>query len=350
MRITELASRVGARLENCSEELDITGVAPIEEAEAGQIALVVSARDWAAAKTTRASALIVPSEYPAVPVPLVRDEDPYLIFARVVDLFHAPPAYEPGIHRTAVIHETASVGPGASIGAYVVIDQDVEIGARAVLLPHVVIYRGARIGRNFFAHAHAVVREYCRLGDNVILQNGAVIGADGFGFARETRDGRAMWKKVVHPGAAVLGDEVEVQANACVDRSDVGETRVGRGAKIGALALVGHEASVGEQSIVSPQVGLAGAVRVGKDVVLLGQVAVADYVTIGDRVVVTGKAGVINDVGAGQVVSGYPATDHRRWLRCVAVFKRLPELTRKPLPFREDQPGENGNSSSLDRS
>jgi len=328
MRLSELASKVGARLENCPEHVEISGVAPIEQAGAGQIAFVVSARDFAAAKRTRASAVILPNNFASLPLPVLRGDVSYLIFARVVDQFCAPPQYEPGIHATAVIHETAKIGPRASIGAYVVIDRDVEIGADAVLLPHVVIYRGARIGRSFFAHAHAVVRESCRLGDNVILQNGAVIGADGFGFAKDSGDAHETWKKVAHPGSVVLGDNVEVQANACIDRAIVGETRIGRDVKIGSLALVAHGSSVDERTIVSPQVGLAGATRVGKDVTLLGQAAIGDCLTIGDGVVVRGKGAVIKDVGAGQEVSGIPAMDHKRWLRSVAVFKRLPALVR----------------------
>src|SRR5436190_21345492 len=284
MKISELASKVGARLENCPEELEITGLAPLEEATAGQLAFVPRVRDLPAAKRTRASAVILPNGFPPRPLRTLRTDDPCLVRANVVDLFYKPLRYAPGIHPTAVIHESAKIGARASVGPYVVIDREVEIGADAVLLPHVVIYRGARIGRNFFAHAHAVVREYCRLGDNVILQNGAVIGADGFGFTEDSRDGRDTWRKLAHHGSAVLDDNVEVQTNACVDRACIGATRIGRDVKIGGLAIVGHESRVDDGTLVCPQVGLAGATKVGKDVVLFGQVGVADHHTIGDRV------------------------------------------------------------------
>jgi UDP-3-O-[3-hydroxymyristoyl] glucosamine N-acyltransferase len=259
---------------------------------------------------------------------MLRGDNPYLLFARILELFHAPLQYEVGIHPTAVLHPSARIGPNASIGAYVVIDRDVEIGSDAVLLPHVVIYRGARIGRNFLAHAHAVVREYCRLGDNVVLQNGAVIGSDGFGFVEETEDNRTIWKKVLHPGPAVLGDSVEVQANACVNRSDNGETRVGRGVKIGDLAHLGHKSSVEQNTVVLPHVALAGRTIIGANVKLLGQSAVAGYCRVADGAVVMAKSGVINDVGPGNAVSGMPAIDHKAYLRSFAVFKRLPEFTR----------------------
>ena len=220
--------------------------------------------------------------------------------------------------------DTARLGANAHVGAYVVIGDDVEIGDNAVLLPHVVIYRGARIGNNFFAHAHAVVREYCKLGDDVILQNGAIIGADGFGFAR---DGD-RWQKITQSGPAVIESDVEVQANACVDRASIGETRVGRGAKIDNLAQVGHGSAVGENTLLCAQVGLAGSSVIGKNVVLAGQAGVAGHCNVGDGVIVTAQSGTHGDIPAGSVVSGSPAFDNKQWLRAVAVFNRLPELAR----------------------
>src|SRR5262249_19177744 len=153
-------------------------VVGIEEASAGHVTFVANPKYASAARTTRASAVIVAEDFPAIPTASLRAKNPYLSFARAIELFYQPPRYAPGIHATAVIHPTARVGPNAHVGPYVVVDEDVEVGANAVLLAHVVIYGGARIGDNFFAHAHAAVREYCRLGNNVTLQNGAVIGAD----------------------------------------------------------------------------------------------------------------------------------------------------------------------------
>jgi UDP-3-O-[3-hydroxymyristoyl] glucosamine N-acyltransferase len=189
----------------------------------------------------------------------------------------------------------------------------------------VVIYRGAKIGHNFFAHAHAMVREFCRLGDNVVLQNGVVIGADGFGFAK---DDSGCWHKIVQSGPAVLESDVEVQANACVDRASVGETRVRRGAKVDNLVQVGHGSSVGENTLLCAQVGLAGSTEVGKNVILAGQVGVAGHCKIGDGAIATAQSGIPHDVAAGAIVSGYPAIDNKLWLRCSAVFNKLPELAK----------------------
>jgi len=306
-------------------DVEISGVSGIEQAGEGQLAFVANPRYAAAAHTTKASALIVASDFPALRISTLRSGNPYLAFAKALELFYQPPAYAPGVHPTAVIATSAHVPADASIGPYVVIDDDVEIGEGCVLLAHVVVYRGARIGRNFFAHAHAVVREYCRLGDNVVLQNGAVVGADGFGFAKD--DG-GRWSKIVQSGPAVLEDDVEIQANACVDRASIDETRVGRGTKIDNLVQVGHGSKVGNDTLLCAQVGLAGSTDVGNNVILAGQVGVAGHCRIGDGVVATAQSGIPNDVDAGKTVSGYPAIDNKQWLRCVAVFNRLPEIFR----------------------
>jgi UDP-3-O-[3-hydroxymyristoyl] glucosamine N-acyltransferase len=325
MKLSEIASRLGARLENGSPDTEISGVAGIEEAGEHQLTFIANRKYAAAARTTRASAVIVSEDFPAGSTAVLRSKNPYLAFARALEVFYQPPQYAPGVHPTAVVHSSAKIGTGAHIGPYVVIDEDVVIGDRAVILAHVVIYRGARIGKNFFAHAHAVVREHCRLGDSVLLQNGAIVGADGFGFAK---DDAGKWHKIVQSGPAVLDNDVEVQANACIDRASIGETHVAAGAKIDNLVQVGHGSSVGENTLLCAQVGLAGSTEVGKDVILAGQVGVAGHCKIGDGAIATAQSGIPNDVPAKAVVSGYPAIDNKLWLRCVAVFNRLPEIAR----------------------
>src|SRR5271165_1880305 len=228
MKLGDIASALHAVLEIGDPNIEITGVAGIEEAAAGQITFVANPKYSAAAKTTAASAIIVAEHFPACATPVLRSKNPYLAFARAIDLFYESPKYSAGIHPTAVIAPTAKIGAHAHIGAYVVIDDEVVIGDDAVLLPHVVIYRGVKIGNRFFAHAHSIVREDCVLGDNVVLQNGAIVGADGFGFARDGDH----WEKITQSGPAVLESDVEVQANACIDRASVGETRIARGVKI----------------------------------------------------------------------------------------------------------------------
>jgi UDP-3-O-[3-hydroxymyristoyl] glucosamine N-acyltransferase len=332
MKISEIASRLDARLENGSPDIEITGVAGIEEAGEGQITFVANPKYAAAARRTRASAIIVAEDFPASGSAMLRSKNPYLTFARAIEFFYESPSYVPGLHPTAVIHPSARIGAGAHIGPYVVIDEDVEIGRNAVLLSHVVIYRGAKIGDDFFAHAHAVVREHCRLGDSVVLQNGAIVGADGFGFAK---DDFGRWHKIVQSGPAVLEDRVEIQANACVDRASIGKTHVASGAKIDNLVQVGHGSSVGENTLLCAQVGLAGSTEVGKNVILAGQVGVAGHCKIGDGVIATAQSGIPSDVPAKAIVSGYPAIDNKLWLRCVAVFNRLPEIAKSVRAKRD---------------
>lgn len=333
MKLSQISEALGTLLENASPDTEITGVAGIEHAGPGQITFVANVKYTAAAKTTKASAVIVADNFPAIPTGMLRSKNPYLAWAKAVALFYQGPRYAPGIHPTASIHPTARIGKNAHVGPYVVVDQEAEIGDNAVLLAHVVIYCGARIGHNFFAHAHAVVREFCELGDDVVLQNGAIIGSDGFGFAK---DDVGRWQKIVQSGPAVLEDDVEVQANACVDRASVGETRIRRGAKIDNLVQVAHGSRVGEDTLLCAQVGLAGSTEIGNSVILAGQVGVAGHCKIGEGVIATAQSGIPNDVPARTTVSGYPAIDNKLWLRCSAVFNKLPEIARTVRKLSEE--------------
>lgn len=332
MTLGELAERLGADLVagagaaiSPSGQI-VAGVAGIERAEPTDVAFVANPKYASLARSTRAGALIVEPEFAPLPMPTLRISNPKLAFTRAVTIFHPASPFAPGIHSTAVIASSAQVGQRAHIGPYVVVGENCRLGDDAVLLAHTVIYPGARIGDRFLAHAHAVVREGCRLGNDVVLGNGAVIGGDGFGFAR-TDEG--TWTKTPHPAPVVLEDAVEVQANSCVDRAVVGETRIRRGTKIDNLVQVGHASVVGPDTLLCAQVGLAGSTHVGRGVILAGQVGVAGHLSIGDGAVATAQTGIPRDVAAGAVVSGYPAMDNRAWLRMVAALQRVPELLRK---------------------
>ena len=332
MTLGEVAERLGAELlaSNTSSqgaaEIVVTGVAGIEAAGPAEISFVANPKYARLARKSRAAALVVEPAFAALPLPTLRVRNPKLAFTRLVSLFHPPFVYLPGVHPTAVIAASAAIGNGAHIGPYVVIGENVRLGANAVVLAHVVLYPGAAIGDRFFAHSHAVVREGCRLGDDVVLGNGAIIGGDGFGFA-QAEDG--SWIKTPHPGPVILEDHVEVQAHACIDRAVVGQTRVGRGTKIDNLVQVGHACTVGQDTLLCAQVGLAGSTRIGQGVILAGQVGVAGHLTVGDGVVATAQTGIPGDVEAGKVVSGYPAMDNRAWLKMTAALQRVPELIRR---------------------
>jgi UDP-3-O-[3-hydroxymyristoyl] glucosamine N-acyltransferase len=325
MKLSQIASALNARLENGSPDTEITGLNGIEQAGPGELSFVANPKYGALARSTKASAVIVAEDFPAIPAAMLRAKDPYLSFAHALELFHQPQRYAPGVHPTAVVHPTAKIGRDAHLGPYVVVGEDVEIGANAVLLAHVVIYRGVKIGDNFFAHAHSMVRENCRIGNNVLLQNGVVIGSDGFGFAKTSE---ARWHKIPQPAPVVIEDDVEIQANSCIDRASVGETRIRRGVKVDNLVQVGHGSQVGEDALLCSQVGLAGSTEIGNRVILTGQVGVVGHCKVGDDAIVTPQSGVAHDIPAGAVVSGAPAVEHKLWLKYSAILPKLPEIAR----------------------
>ncbi|MGH9729874.1 MAG: UDP-3-O-(3-hydroxymyristoyl)glucosamine N-acyltransferase [Candidatus Acidiferrales bacterium] len=322
MKLGEIAARLKCALEG-DAEIEISGVAGIEDAQPGQLTFLANRRYRSAASKTRASAIIVPRKEEGLTPACLRADDPYLTFAHAIELFYSAPHYSPEIHTSAVVAKSANIGAGAHIGPYCFVDEDVTIGANAVLHSFVSIYRGARIGDDFFAHSHVAVREGCQIGHRVILQNGVVIGGDGFGFARE-HDGR--WYKIQQSGITIVGDDVEIQANSAIDRATVGETRIGRGTKVDNLVQVGHACTVGEDTLLCGQVGLAGSTVVGNRCILAGQAACAGHLHMGDGAILTAQSAVSHDIPAGATYSGSPGIENKVWLRAVAIFNHLPEL------------------------
>ena len=283
-------------------------------------------RYTALARTTRAAAVLVEPEFQEIATATLRVKNPYLAFSRALALFYQPPVYSPGIHPTAVIDPTAEIGEEAHIGAYAVVGPQVKLGPHATLLPHVVLYPGVQAGTHLFAHAHAVVREGCILGDHVTLENGAIVGADGFGFAKNEA---GHWEKIPQSGPVRLGSRVDVQANATIDRATVGVTEIGDGTKVDNLVQVGHGSKVGENTLLCAQTGLAGSSIIGNNVILAGQVGIAGHCSVGDGVILTAQSAVSHDVPPGKVISGSPGFDNRIWLRAVTIFQRLPELLKR---------------------
>jgi UDP-3-O-[3-hydroxymyristoyl] glucosamine N-acyltransferase len=306
--------------------LEISRVIGIDEAGTGDVTFVSNPKYAAKARTTKATAVIVSPDFPEIDKATLRSSNPYLTFARAVELFYQAPQPDRIVDAGARIAGSAQIGEGASIAPYVVIEDGVQIGKNCTLYPFVHISRGARIGDNFKAYAHVSVREFCRIGNNVILQDGVKVGTDGFGYAKKD-DG--SYYKIVQSGVVVIEDDVEVGANATIDRATIGETRIRRGAKVDNLVQVGHASDVGEDTLLCAQVGLAGSSKIGRSVILTGQVGVAGHLEIGDRVVATAQTGIPNSIEADKIVSGYPAIDNKLWLKSSAVFKRLPELLKR---------------------
>jgi UDP-3-O-[3-hydroxymyristoyl] glucosamine N-acyltransferase len=321
MKLADIAEKLGCELKGPAD-LEITGVAGIEEAGEADLTFVSNPKYVKQVETTRAGAIILGPQAPATSIPTLHSPNPYLAFARAIELFYTSPKPIPGIHPTAVIADTAEIGEDCSLGANVVIGEFARIGDRATLYPNVTIYPFARIGDDFTAHSGACIREHCRIGDRVILQNGAVVGGDGFGFA--PREDRSYYK-MVQSGIVVLEDDVELGANSCVDRATVGETRIGRGTKIDNLVQIGHGCRVGRHNVLAAQAGLAGSTRVENHVMLGGQVGAAGHLTIGDGVVATAQTGIARSVPAGSKISGTPEMDSSLWKKNYLLLHQLPE-------------------------
>lgn len=325
MKLAEIAERIGCELRG-DGGIDIHAVAPIDEADPGTLTFVANPKYRSYLATTQASAVILGVAEAEVPLPSLRAADPYLAFARAVEIFYVPPPLQIGIHPTAVIAASARIGHNVTVGPFCVIGEEVVLGNDARLDAHVVVYAQARIGDAFRAHAHVVVRERVSIGHRVILQSGCVIGGDGFGYVIGS-DGVAH--KIVQAGTVIIEDDVEIGANATVDRAAVGATVIHRGAKLDNLVMVAHGCSIGEGSALAAQVGLSGSTRVGRFVRMGGQAGVAGHLTIGDGAQLAGKAGVTNDVAAGTTVAGYPASEIHLWRRMFAALRHLPELARR---------------------
>ena len=322
MKLRDLADALGCPLHG-NGDVEIAGVSGMDQAGPDQITFLANPKYAPKVKNTRAAAILVSSPLPDLPIATLISTNPYLDFARALALFYQPPRPPAGIHPLAFVDATAQVGENASIGPFAVVGARVKLGRNAVLHPHAVIYEGAEIGDDFLAHAHTVVREFCRIGNRVILQNGVVIGGDGYGFAKR-KDG--SHQKIVQSGITVLEDDVEIQTLTSVDRATMGETRVKRGAKIDSLVQIGHASVVGEDNIICAQTGLAGSSILEKNVLLAGQVGISGHLTIHDNVIVYAQSGIGGDIPAGSVMSGSPAFEAKDWLRAITAFQKLPDL------------------------
>ncbi len=322
MKLSDIASALGCELAGANfADLEITGVAGMEHAGPSELTFLANPKYAHKVKESKAGAILI--SQPIDLLPCLVSKNPYLDFARTLALFYQPPSPPPGIHPLAYVDETASVGENPSIGPFAYVGANVTIGRNAVLHPHAVVYAGASIGDDFLAHSHTAVREFCKVGNRVILQNGVVIGGDGFGFAK-TAEGTHF--KIVQSGVTVIEDDVEIQSLSTIDRATVGESRVKRGAKIDSLVQVGHACVVGEDNIICAQTGLAGSTILGKNVLLAGQVGVSGHLTIHDNAIIYAQSGIGGDVKPGAVMSGSPAFEAREWLRAITAFPKLPDV------------------------
>ena len=325
MKLRALAEHLGCRLEG-DGDIEITGVAPLDSAAPGHVTFLANPKYQSALAHTKASAVFLRDDVTGAPCAALRTREPYLAFARAVGLF--APSWRPpsGVHAMAAVAPTAELGEDVSIGAFVAVGEGVRIGAGTVVFPNVTIGAGTVIGRDCVIHSNVALRERITLGDRVILQNGVVIGGDGYGFVRR---GDGSHEKIPQVATVVVEDDVELGANTTVDRPAVGETRIKSGAKIDNLVMIGHGVSVGRNVLMAAQVGVAGSTDIGDDVVFGGQVGVGGHLTIGRGTIAVGQSGVTNSTDEGAMLAGYPAIDNREWRRASVLFRRLPELKKR---------------------
>lgn len=334
MKIFELAAQTGARVEGNFADLEIEGAAGLDEAKPGQVTFLANPRYTPRLKTTQASAVYVgeSAELGRDDIVGLRARDPYLAYTRALRLFHPEPTVAPSIHSSAVIDPTARIADNVFVGACSVVGSGVVIESGVRIYPNVTIYDYVTIGKDSVVHSGAVLRERSQIGARVIIHNNVVVGCDGFGYAK---DEERHWLKIPQTGRVVIEDDVEIGAGTTIDRASVGESRIGRGAKIDNLVQIGHSCSVGEDTLLCAQVGLAGSSHIGDRVVLAGQAGVAGHLKIGDDVVITAKSATSHDVPAGKVISGIPAFDNKDWLRSTAAFRRLGEMQRTIRELQE---------------
>jgi UDP-3-O-[3-hydroxymyristoyl] glucosamine N-acyltransferase len=312
--------------------VEITGVSDLAHAQPGELSFFGHARFRPLVAASRASALIVAEDDEISGRPLLRTRRPYLAFARALELFHPAVRPAPGIHALAAVAPDAEVAPDAFVGPFVSIGAGASIGPRTIVHAHVAVGECAAIGADCVIHSHVAVRERVRIGDRVVIQNGAVVGSDGFGFTPDP-DGRHY--KVPQVGIVVVEDDVEIGANTTIDRAPVGETRIGAGSKIDNLVQIGHGVTLGRDVLLAAQVGISGSTTLEDRVTLGGQVGVQGHITIGRGAIAAGQSGVTNSVEPDRFVTGYPAIDNRQWRKASVIFARLPELRQQLVTLEQ---------------
>ncbi len=333
-KLEQLATLVGGEIKGNSA-LNIERVAPIDIAQTGDITFIANPKYLPQLDKCKASAVIVGLGVEAPGRDLIICANPYLAFAKILTFLQPSKKTALGVMAGAIVADTAEVDATASLYPGCVVGDNATIGAGTTLYPGVVIYSGAKIGKDCLLHANSVVREGCCLEDRVILQPGAIIGSDGFGFAP---DG-ASYYKIPQVGIVILEDDVEIGSNSCIDRAAMGVTKVGCGTKIDNLVQIAHNVEIGEDCILVSQSGIAGSSKVGNHCTFGGQAAVAGHLTIGDNVMIGGRGGATNNVESNQVLSGLPLMPHKQWLRATMSLPKLPEMRKemKQLKKRLDE-------------
>ncbi len=325
LTVAELAQRVGCPFDGDGDVI-IRSVSSLESAQKGDLVFLAHPKFRPLFEQTRASAAVVSLEEKPGKIPYLRSKTPNMTFLKAIKIFFQPYLPEAGIHPKAVVAEAAKIGEDVSVGAYAVVGEEAEIGDRTIIFPHVNIYPYAKIGADCILHSQVTVREGCTLGNRIILQNGVVIGADGFGYVQK---GDGTHVKIPQMGTVILEDDVEVGANSTIDRAAMDKTIIRRGTKIDNLVMLAHSVEVGTDTIIISQAGIAGSSRIGKNVIIAGQAGIPDHINVGDNAIIAAQAGVMHDVPEGTTVAGSPHMKIKDYWRMWANVKKIPEILKE---------------------
>ncbi len=325
--LTELASMTQAVVIGDGER-KVTGFASLENAGPEDISFLVSVKKGVP-ESCRAGAIFVPKgveELPSISTVLLQVADPYLAGAITHNFFLQEPFAAKGVHTTAFVGEGSTLGSEITIAPLAVVGERVTIGERVIIESGAVIGDDVQIGDDCVIKANVTIYKECMVGSRVIIHSGTVVGSDGYGYATDERGCHIKRPQV---GIVRIEDDVEIGANCTIDRAAYGETVIKRGVKIDNLVQIGHNAVIGENTLLVSQVGIAGSATLGRNVVMGGQSGAAGHITIGDQVMVAGRGGVTSSLPAKSVVGGVPAIPVKQWAKCCAIYNRLPELQAK---------------------
>jgi len=311
--------------------IEISGVAAIEAAQAGEISFIANPKYLPNLSKTNASAVIVSKEVTQADKPLLCVTNPHLAFAKILTLFSQKPYQPRGIDSSAWISPTARLGKDLTLYPFVYIGDRCSIGDRVTLYPGVFVGEDASIGEDSILYPHVSIYSATIIGKRVILHSGVVVGSDGFGYVKEGKRN----VKIPQIGIVEIENDVEIGANTTIDRAALGKTIIRRGVKIDNLVQVAHNVVIGEDSIIVAQVGISGSTKIGSNVTLAGQVGVVGHLEIGDNVVVGAQAGVTHDLPGNQGYVGSPALPHREFLRAITTFPKLPEMKKTLLDLEK---------------
>jgi UDP-3-O-[3-hydroxymyristoyl] glucosamine N-acyltransferase len=321
MTLKEIARILGGTVVG-RDDVIINNITSIEEANEGDLTFIANKKYLKKMKLTRASAILAPPQTEAEGKNLIIVADPYASLGELLLIFFPVEHGHEGISKDAYIEDGAIVSPEANIFPRVFISRGAKIDKGAVIYPGVYIGRNASIGENSIIYANATVHHSCIIGNRVILHSGVIVGADGFGFANPGRDNN----KIPQVGFVQIDDDVEIGANSTIDRATMGKTWIQRNVKIDNLVQIAHNVVIGENSVITSQVGISGSTKLGKSVIVGGQAGMAGHIKIGDNVMIAARSGIHKDIESGQIIAGSPQLPHKQWLKQEACKMKLPEM------------------------